>query len=351
MAGAVDQDGASLETIAAEAGLTLVGPEDLTIVRRRAGKGFCYFDAEGRRIADKAVVARINSLAIPPAYQDVRVASDAGYHLQAVGRDEAGRMQYRYHPDWDAVRETRKVERLDRVIEALPKLRRAVARDMASPKLSRRKALATAVGLIDETHIRVGSESYLRSNKAHGASTLLKRHVRVRGETVELSFRGKGGKDISLAMRSGRLARALTRVASLPGRRLFQYRDEAGKVRRVTSVDVNAYIREITGLPVTAKDLRQLGASATAAEELVAIEPATSETGRRRQLAAVMRAISERLANTPAVVRKSYVHAVVVESFASGALAKAHRAARGRPGLRRAEKTIARLVTRMKRAR
>lgn len=346
-----DEDRAALEAAAAEAGLRLSGPDDLVIERRRAGTGFTYLDAEGRRIADEETIARIKSLAIPPAYEDVRIAADPTCHLQAVGRDEAGRTQYRYHPDWDAVRETRKVERLDRVIEALPKLRRAVAADMASPRLSRKKALATAVALIDETHIRVGSESYVRSNKAHGASTLLKRHVKVRGETVELSFRGKGGKDVKLRMRSSRLARSIQRVGSLPGRRLFQYRDDAGKVRRVTSVDVNAYLREVTGLPVTAKDLRQLGASATAAEELVEIEPAASETGRRRQLSHVMRAISERLANTPAVVRKSYVHAVVVEAFASGALRKAYDGARGRPGLRRAEKTVARLVTRMKRGR
>jgi DNA topoisomerase-1 len=350
MAGAED-DAAPVEEIAREAGLKIATPNDLTITRRRSGKGFFYIDEKGKRITDASLVGRIKSLAIPPAYVDVRIAADPALHLQATGRDEAGRVQYRYHPDWDTVRETRKVERLDRVIEALPKLRHAVQRDMASPKLSKKKALAAAVALIDETHIRVGSESYVRTNKAHGASTLLKRHVKVRGEGLELAFRGKGGKDIRLRMRSPRLARALRRVGSLPGRRLFQFKDESGKVRRITSVDVNAYIREITGLPVTAKDLRQLGASATAAEELVEIEPAASETGRRRQLAGVMRAISDRLSNTPAVVRKSYVHAVVVEGFASGALKKAHEGARGRPGLRRAEKTVARLVSRMKRGR
>lgn len=352
--GATDGDGAKdaeLELAAAEAGLTIAAPADFTITRRRAGRGFVYLDAKGRRIGDAKVIARIKSLAIPPAYEDVRIAARPDAHLQATGRDEAGRTQYRYHPDWDAVRETRKVERLDRVIESLPKLRARVTQDMASPKLGVAKALATAVALIDETHIRVGSEAYLKSNKAHGASTLLKRHVKVKGETVELAFRGKGGRDVALRLRSPRLARAIRRLGSLPGRRLFQYRDDAGKVRRITATDVNAYLREATGLPVTAKDLRLLGASANAAEELVEIEPAASETGRRRQLAVVMRAISERLANTPAVVRKSYVHAVVVEGFASGALQRAHAAARGRPGLRRSEKTLARLVSRMKRCR
>lgn len=345
----VDEDGASLEEVAAAAGLKLTSARDLSIRRKRAGKGFTYLDAKGRRLSDETTLARIRSLAIPPAYEDVRIAAQADRHLQAVGRDEAGRTQYRYHPDWDAVRELRKVERLDRVIEALPKLRATVARDLASPKLSRRKALASAVALIDETHIRVGSEAYVRSNQAHGASTLLKRHVTVSGETISLGFRGKGGKDISCSIRSARLARALGRVSSLPGKRLFQYKDDEGRVRRITSVDVNAYLREATGLPVTAKDLRQLGASATAAEQLVALEPATSETGRKRQLATVMRAVSERLANTPAVVRKSYVHSVVVEAFASGALRKAYDGARGRPGMRRAEKTLERLVLRLKR--
>jgi len=341
----------SVEEIAAAAGLKLAAPRDLSIERKRAGRGFFYVDKTGRRITDEETLSRIRSLAIPPAYREVRVAADPRHHLQAIGRDEAGRTQYRYHPDWDTVRETRKVERLDRVIEALPRLRRAVERDLASPRLSRAKALAAAVALIDETHIRVGCETYVRSNQAHGASTLLKRHVKVEGESVQLNFRGKGGKDISCKLRSGRLARALSRVASLPGRRLFQYKDDSGAVRRITSTDVNAYLREITGLPITAKDLRQLGASATAAEQLVEVEPAPSERARKRQLAAVMRAVSERLSNTPAVVRKSYVHAVVVEAFASGALKKAYEDARGRPGLRRAEKTLARLVSRLKRGR
>ncbi|WP_271167073.1 DNA topoisomerase IB [Hansschlegelia plantiphila] len=344
-----DDEGPSVEEIATEAGLTLTAPRDLSILRKRSGKGFRYLDAKGRRISDEAVLARIRSLAIPPAYEEVRIAASDRHHMQAIGRDEAGRTQYRYHPDWDVVREMRKVGRLDRVIEALPKLRRAVARDMASPKLSRTKALASAVALIDETHIRVGCETYVRSNKAHGASTLLKRHVTVTGETVSLGFRGKGGKDISVSMRSGRLARALARVGSLPGKRLFQFRDDDGKVRRITSVDVNQYLREVTGLPITAKDLRQLGASATAAEQLVALEPAPSESGRKRQLAAVMRAVSDRLSNTPAVVRKSYVHAVVVEAFASGALKKAYDGARGRQGMRRAEKALERLVLRLRR--
>ncbi|MFD1702816.1 DNA topoisomerase IB [Methylopila henanensis] len=340
----------TIEEIARQAGLRLSGARDLEITRRRAGKGFVYLDRRGKRITDAEAVARIKALAIPPAYEDVRIAADPRCHLQAIGRDEAGRVQHRYHPDWNVVRETRKVERLDRVIEALPKLRRRVARDLASPKLSRAKALAAAVALIDETHIRVGSETYLRSNKAHGASTLLKRHVEISGETVRLSFRGKGGKDIACSMRSGRLARALGRLSGLPGRRLFQYRGDDGAVRRITAVDVNAYIREATGLPVTAKDLRMLGASANAAEHLADLEPATSETARRRQLAGVMRAISERLANTPAVVRKSYVHALVVDAFGAGALRRAYDDARGRPGLRRAEAALARLVRRLKRA-
>lgn len=343
------EDDAPMKALAKDAGLKLTAPRDLSITRKRSGKGFFYADAKGRRITDAGVVERIDALAIPPAYEDVRIAANARCHLQAVGRDEAGRVQYRYHPDWTAVRETRKVERLDQVIEALPKLRRAVARDMASPTLSRAKALATAVALIDETHIRVGSEAYVRSNKAHGASTLLKRHVRVRGDSVELAFRGKGGKDIASRFRSPKLARAVGRVGSLPGRRLFQYRDDDGKVRRITAVDVNAYLREVTGLAVTAKDLRMLGASANAAEQLIELEPSPSETGRNRQLGVVMRAVSERLSNTPAVVRKSYVHAVVVEAFASGALRKAYDGARGRSGLRRAEAALAGLVRRLKR--
>lgn len=332
-----------------QAGLTMVQAEDLTITRRRTAKGFCYLDGKGRRIKSSSVLQRIRALAIPPAYEDVRIAADRNAHLQAIGRDEAGRTQHRYHPEWDAVREDRKIARLARLIDALPRIRTAVRRDMASRKLDKTKAVACAVAMIDAGHIRVGGEAYARTNGSHGAATLLKRHVDVRGARLELSFIGKGAKSIECSIDDPGLARAVKRIKSLPGRRLLRFKAEDGGSHPIRSSDINAYLRHVAGVPVTAKDLRTLAASASAAEHLVDVEPAASEGGQRRQLAAVMRAVSEQLSNTPAVVRKSYVHAVVVQAFTTGALKRTYD--RTRPGhrVRRIERTLGALVGRLMR--
>ncbi len=321
--------------------------EDLTITRRRSGKGFCYFDAQGRRIRSSTALRRIRSLAIPPAYQDVRIAADPNAHLQAVGRDEAGRIQHRYHPEWDAVREDRKAARLARLIDALPRIRAAVRRDMASPRLDRNKALACAVAIIDAGHIRIGNECYARTNGSHGAATLLKRHADVRGPRLELNFTGKGSKAITCSIEDPGLARAVRRIRRLPGRRLLRYTGEDGGSHAIRSTEINAYLRRVSGVPVTAKDLRTLAASAGAAERLVGIEPAASEGGQRRQLAAVMRAVSEQLANTPAVVRKSYVHAVVVQAFTTGTLRRTYEKTVAARHVRRIERTLGALVGRL----
>ncbi len=330
-----------------QAGLTLVQAEDLTITRRRSGKGFCYFDAQGRRIRSSTALRRIRSLAIPPAYEDVRIAADPTAHLQAIGRDEAGRSQHRYHPDWDAVREDRKAARLARLIDALPRIRAAVRRDMTSRSLDRQKAVACAVAMIDAGHIRVGNECYARANGSHGAATLLKRHVDVRGPRLELNFTGKGAKSISCSIEDPGLARAVKRIRRLPGRRLLRFTDADGGSHPIRSADINAYLRQVSGVPVTAKDLRTLAASASAAEQLAGIEPATTDSGRRRQLAAVMRAVSEQLSNTPAVVRKSYVHAVVVQAFTTGALSRTYERTRAGHHVRRIERTLGALVGRL----
>lgn len=314
--------------------------DTLTIRRVRIGRNFGYRDAEGGKVADEETLARIRALAIPPAYEDVRIASDPRGHLQAVGRDEAGRTQHRYHPDWEKVRERRKLKRLARLIDALPKLRERIATDLKGRELSRSKALACAAAIIDRCHIRVGNEVYARSNGSHGASTLLKRHLAVTGKHIALSFRGKGGKDIACARDDAPLARALTRLKTLPGKRLFQYRDEDSSIAIINAAEINAYLREAAGLPVSSKDLRMLAANAAAAELLLSTDIAASERGRKRQLADIMRAISERLVNTPAVVRKSYVHEIVVCSYASGKLRQVYRQARARGGCSRIERAL-----------
>ena len=318
--------------------LRRVKPEALTIRRVRHGRYFRYLDAEGTPIRDEEILARIRSLAVPPAYVDVRIAPDPQAHLQALGRDEAGRIQHRYHPDWERVRERRKLARLDRLVAALPKLRAAIAADLKARKPTRDLATAAAAALIDRCHIRVGGEAYARTNGSYGASTLLKKHVTVEGGAVSLAFTGKGGKSIACSCDDRSLGRALTRLRELPGRRLFQYRREDGSVAAIDAGEVNAYLKRVSGLPISSKDLRMLAANAAAAELLLASDIAVSERGRKRQLADIMRAISERLVNTPAVVRKSYVHEIVVSSFATGRLSRMFRKARARAGCTRIER-------------
>ncbi|SHG33949.1 DNA topoisomerase-1 [Kaistia soli DSM 19436] len=325
--------------------LQAVRADSLDIERRRRGRGFAYFGADGKQIRDPETLARIRSLAIPPAYTDVRIASLQSAHLQAIGRDVAGRLQYRYHPDWDVEREARKAERLSEIIKVLPRVRAAVRRDVAGAALSRRKALAAAVAIIDETHIRVGGEFYLESSGAHGAATLLKRQVRLSTSGLTLCFRGKGGSTIRCAVIDRQLARAIRRISTLPGRRLLQYRDEGGAVRTIRSDDINAYLKRVSGRDISAKDFRMLAASAAATEQLASMAPAHSERMRRRQIAEVMRLVAADLANTPAVARKSYVHALVVKAFEAGALPAILRRARTGQHRSRGENALARLMS------
>jgi DNA topoisomerase-1 len=326
------------------AGLRRVAAEELTISRLRRGKAFSYRDAAGRAIRDAGTLARIASLAIPPAYEDVRIAADPRAHLQAIGRDEAGRLQHRYHPAWERLRERRKAKRLLGILDALPKLRATVARDLSARGLGRDKALACAVAIIDRGHIRVGNEAYATANGSFGASTLLKRHVELTGRRVALVFRGKSGVRVACALEDAPLARALARIMTLPGRRLLQYRGDDGAVSPIRASDVNAYLRRISGFPISSKDLRMLAANAAAVELLLASENSTAPGERKRQLALVMRKVSEQLVNTPAVVRKSYVHAIVVDSYVSGKLKACYDSVRGRSHCSRTERALALLA-------
>jgi DNA topoisomerase-1 len=309
--------------------LKRVTPDDLTIRRKRGGRGFIYVD--GQRVGDPPTLDRIRSLAVPPAYEDVRIAPSDKAHLQAVGTDTAGRLQYRYHPDWARIRETKKGSRLAVLCQALPKIRHAVARDLAGKGVGRERVLAGVVTLIDRTHIRIGCEDYVHSGRSRGAATLLKRNIKREGDHFILSFRGKGGKTIETSVKAAGLAKLHPALMKLPGSRFFQYRGEDGAVRRVTAAQVNAYLSEIAGAPVSAKDLRTLAATALAAQLLSDLRPAESKTASRKQIKEVMTTIAERLCNTPTVVRKSYVHDRLIDAFQRGELPKlSRRASAGR---------------------
>jgi DNA topoisomerase-1 len=301
-------------------GLHYVTSNALSIRRRRCGKGWIYLAPNGRTIRDRALVRRLASLAVPPAYQDVLYAEDPAAHLQAIGRDAAGRLQYRYHPDWEKVREIRKAARLARLAEMLPRIRRSVGQHLSAQEPSREFALAGVIELIASSAIRPGSESYTRQHGSRGATTLLKSHVVVDGELIRLTFRGKGGKKVIKEVAGARICKAVECLLQLPGRRLFQYRAEDGSVCTVKAQEVNKFLRQIAGVNISLKDFRTLMASAGVLETLAAETPAKSERQRRKQVLAAVRAAAEDLDNTPAICRRSYVHDTVVAAFEDGAL-------------------------------
>lgn len=311
----------SVAALAKAQGLRLVTPQELTVSRRRHGRGFIYCGPDGKPLRDRAAIRRLASLAVPPAYHDVFYSPDPTAHLQAIGRDDAGRLQYRYHPAWENIREIRKARRLARLVHVLPKVRRSIGRCLASQQVTRECALAAVIELVARSAIRSGSEGYARVNGTRGAATLLKSNVAVAGDVVTLVFRSKGGKKIRKEFRAARLVPALEKLMTLPGRRLFQYRDESGAVRPVTTRAVNACLREIAGgMQISLKDFRTLLASAAVLETLARQVPGTSERQRRRQVLEAVRSAAGELANTPAICRRSYVHATVVTAFEDGVL-------------------------------
>lgn len=311
-----------LRTLAKSLGLRIVQTRDLSIRRERSGEAWHYFNRSNRRITAARITDRLDRLAVPPAYENVLYASDPHAHLQAIGRDAAGRTQYAYHPKWEKVREVRKAERLTSLIEVLPQVRRALTARLNENEITREFALACVVELIATTAIRAGSEEYAKEHKTRGAATLLKSNAKCDGDVVVLQFRAKGGKDVRKEFKNARLSAAITRLGKLPGKRLFQYRDGDGNVRAVTANDVNAYLKEIADCEVSLKDFRTLVGTAEALQELVRIDPAPSAAGRKKQINAALTKAAETLENTRAVCRKSYVHPAVLTAFESGLLKK-----------------------------
>lgn len=318
-------------------------------IRRRKLRGrFAYFDADGERIRDEDEIRRINALAIPPAYTDVWICPDPRGHLQAVGRDARGRKQYRYHPRWREVRDCNKYERLLDFGRTLPGLRRQVESHLALRELGRDKVMATVVSLLDSTLIRVGNPQYARDNKSFGLTTLRNRHVQVNGGAIRFHFRGKSGIEHRVSLTHPRLARAVRRCMELPGQQLFQYLDENGERRGVSSADVNQYLQTHAGADFTAKDYRTWAGTALALQRLRELRP-TSATEAKSQVVDVTRQVARLLGNTPAICRKCYIHPAVIDAFLDGSLAEL-RAARPRQGLREEESLLLRFLEKLARA-
>jgi DNA topoisomerase I len=290
------------------------------IRRRRAGKGFFYLDARGRRVADAVVLKRIRSLVIPPAWTDVWICAAADGHIQATGRDAKGRKQYRYHPDYREAREQSKYEHMLEFAAALPSLRARVAEHMRLRGLPRDKVLATVVQLLETTLIRVGNDEYARANESYGLTTLRSEHVEVEGPEIRFHFTGKSGRQWSLAMRDRRVARIIRACRELPGQDLLQYFDEDKELRAVSSGDVNAYLREITGRDITAKDFRTWAGTVLMARFLSASGQFESETKAKRAISAAVKQVAAALGNTTAVCRKSYIHPAVTGAYLGSGL-------------------------------
>lgn len=310
---------APAQASARRAGLVYVAEAGPGISRRRCGKGFCYFAVDGQRVRDSATLARIRSLALPPAWRDVWISPHPDSHLQAWGVDERGRRQYRYHPDWVAERDRGKFERLLAFGHALPDLRAAIERDLARPGLSRTRVVAAMVDLLDKTFMRVGNTDYARRNRSYGLTTLRDRHVRIEGATLTFEFRGKSGVQQRLQVTDRRLARIVQRCHDLPGQELFQY-NEGGTPQTVGSADINAYLHDAMGEGFTAKDFRTWHATLEAARALLAAPPPCSPAAARRTIASAMDSVARLLGNTRTVCRNAYVHPAIPDAYAAGEL-------------------------------
>jgi DNA topoisomerase-1 len=335
--------------VAEAAGLRYVSDTMPGIRRRRAGKGFAYVDVAGRPVRDAKTLARIRSLAIPPAYTDVWICPSADGHIQATGRDARGRKQYRYHLRWREVRDETKFGRMLAFAAALPKIRARLDRDLELPGLTREKVLATVVRLLESTCIRVGNDEYARTNNSYGLTTLRDEHVEVSGATLRFSFRGKSGKTHSCDLTDRRLARIVARCQALPGEELFQYIDDDGNRQTIGSGDVNDYLREITGEDFTAKDFRTWAGTILAVRALGELGPAATEREAKSNVVQAIDEVAERLNNTRAVCRKYYVHPAVFEHYAAGTMldvVKEPSSNGAAPtGLTAEEKSILRLLT------
>jgi DNA topoisomerase-1 len=300
------------------AGLRYVSDAGPGIRRVRAGRGFSYRGADGRPIRDRDLLRWIRSLAIPPAWTDVWISPVRTGHILATGRDARGRKQYRYHPEWRAVRDDAKYGKTVAFARALPRIRTKVDDDLAKPGLNREKVVATVVRLLELTLMRVGNEAYVRENRSYGLTTLRNRHVAVDGSELKFRFKGKSGKEYEVGVRDRRLARIVRQCQELPGQQLFQYVDGDGELQSVESADVNDYLREATGEPFTAKDFRTWAGTVLAAEALKAVEAVDSDAAAKKNVVRAIEDVARALGNTPAICRKCYVHPAIIESYLDG---------------------------------
>jgi DNA topoisomerase I len=305
------------------AGLRYVSDTMPGIRRKRAGKHFSYIGRDGKPIHDEEELKRIRAIGIPPAWKNVWICPNRRGHIQATGRDEKGRKQYRYHPQWRKIRDETKYDRMADFGKALPCIRERVAHDLALPGMPREKVLAAVVRLLDLTSLRIGNEEYARENGSFGLTTMRNDHVDVAGTKIQFHFRGKSGKEHTVDIKDRQLARIIKKCQDLPGHELFQYVDEDKELRTIESDDVNEYLRQITGQDFTAKDFRTWAGTVVATCTLQDLGEYESQTQAKKNVVRAVEVAAKHLGNTPAICRKSYVHPEVIDAYLNGTLLKA----------------------------
>jgi DNA topoisomerase I len=319
------------------AGLRYVSHHVEGIHRHRHGKGFVYTNSKGKPVRDAKTLARIRSLVIPPAWENVWICRDPRGHIQAIGQDKRGRKQYRYHPEWRKVRNESKYDRLIDFAKVLPKIRRHTRRDMRKPGLPREKVVATVVQLLEVTLIRVGNEEYAKTNHSYGLTTMRDQHVDVKGTLVHFEFRGKSGIEHAIDLRDRKLAKIIKACQHLPGQELFQFVYVDGARHAIGSEDVNGYLQAITEDEFTAKDFRTWAGTVLAAMALGELGRFDSESQAKKNVVSAIKSVAKRLGNTSAVCRKCYIHPVILDAYVNGTLLRSlnHHAKRnGKPPMR-----------------
>lgn len=305
---------------ARQAGLHYIHSLDDGWRRRRCGRGFIYVSSAGKRLVGRRTLQRIARLAIPPAWEDVKICPSPTGHLQAIGRDAKGRQQYLYHDDWHAVSATTKFDRLERIGALLPKVRRRVRRDLDRKGLQKERIVAAVVRLIDKAHLRIGSRIYAEDNGSYGATTLTAEQVEIEDVTISLDFPGKSGKQTEVLLSDAKVASVIQQCEEVDGQFLFCYRDSAGDYRPVSSSDVNSYLLEVANESLSAKDFRTWWASVIALKHLRdQVEKSDGKITKR----AITKAIGEtatEMGHTRAVCQQSYIHPGLLAAAEKGRL-------------------------------
>jgi len=327
---------------AEQAGLEYVSDSIPGIRRVKRGQTFRYVRPDGRAVTDEATLKRIKALVIPPAWSDVWICPSPYGHIQAVGRDAKGRKQYRYHVAYRSQRDQTKYGRMLAFGAALPQIRKRIENDLNLPGLPKPKVLATIVHLLEKTCMRIGNDEYVKENESFGLTTLQDQHVNVNGTKMRFKFRGKSGQQQDIELEDPRISKIVKKCRDVPGWELFQYFDETGEQCRITSTDVNNYIRDITGEDFTAKDFRTWGGTGWAALIFEELGPAETSTDAKKRIVEAIKAVSSKLGNRPATCKKYYVHPAILEAYEDGSIFEALKTC---TGARRQETCVINVVS------